>query len=206
MHNSLLSCIRVNGELADLFDCPNGVRQGCVLSPTLFCLFINQLAEHVQVCGKHGVQLLPGLMELFILFFSEDVTLLTKTPSGLQNQLNCQQDCCAKLGIEVNESKTKVMVFRKGGHLGTQEKWFYNGKLVNMVNSYSYLGFTINVSYNRHQKLFQYLHMIFALACTKTINVQYIIHYQTVQKAQHHQRIYKKSTIVILVGLLIIVS
>ena len=122
----------MNGELADFFDCPNGVRQGCVLSPTLFCLFINQLAEHVQVCGKHGVQLLPGLMELFILLFVDDVTLLARTPSGLQNQLNCLQGCCAKLGMEVNQSKTKVMVFRKSGHLGIHEKWFCNEKLFSL--------------------------------------------------------------------------
>ena len=40
-YNSMFSCVRVNGELTDVFDCPNGVRQGCVLRPTLFCLFIN---------------------------------------------------------------------------------------------------------------------------------------------------------------------
>ena len=64
------------------------------------------------------------------------------TPSGLQNQLNCLQDCCAKLGMEVNESKTKVMIFRKGGHLGINEKRYYNGMLVNVVNSHTYFGFT----------------------------------------------------------------
>jgi hypothetical protein len=142
MYNSLLSCVRVSNEYTDFFDCPNGVRQGCVLSPTLFCLFINQLAEHVQISGKHGIQMLPGLMELFLLLFADDVTLLATTPSGLQNQLNCLRDCCTKMGMEVNEGKTKVMVFRKGGHLGKHEKWFYNGNPVNVVNSYTYLGFT----------------------------------------------------------------
>ena len=76
------------------------------------------------------------------MLFADDVTLLATTPSGLQNQLNCLQDCCAKLGMEVNESKTKVMVFRKGGHLGINEKRYYNGMLVNVVNSYTYFGFT----------------------------------------------------------------
>ncbi|MCB4773617.1 MAG: hypothetical protein LGB05_08370, partial [Sulfurovum sp.] len=44
--------------------------------------------------------------------------------------------------MEVNEGKTKVMVFRKGGHLGKHEKWYYAGKSMNVVNSYTYLGFT----------------------------------------------------------------
>ena len=128
MYNSLLSCVRVKNEYTDFFECPDGVRQECVLSPTLFCLFINQLAEHIQSTGKHGVQMLSGLIELFILLFADDVTLLATTPSGLQNQLNCLRYCCVKMGMEVNEGKTKVMVFRKGGHLGKHEKWYYAGK------------------------------------------------------------------------------
>ena len=36
MHNSLLSCIRANCKYSEFFECPVGVRQGCVLSPSLF--------------------------------------------------------------------------------------------------------------------------------------------------------------------------
>ena len=44
--------------------------------------------------------------------------------------------------MEVNEAKTKVMVFRKGGHLGKHEKWYYADKYMNVVNIYTYLDFT----------------------------------------------------------------
>ena len=43
--------------------------------------------------------------------------------------------------MEVNEGKTKVVVFRKGGRLGKHEKWYYAGKSVNVVNSYTNFGF-----------------------------------------------------------------
>ena len=36
MYNSLLSCIRANCKYSEFFECPVGVRQGCVLSPSLF--------------------------------------------------------------------------------------------------------------------------------------------------------------------------
>ena len=142
MYNSLLSCVRANSEFSEFFECPVGVRQGCIMSPTLFSLFINQLAEHITVKGKHGIQLLPGIMELFILLFADDVALLSLTPVGLQNQLDCLKLCCDKLKLNVNKEKTKIMVFRKGGFLSKDEKWFFDGEKLEVVNKFCYLGYT----------------------------------------------------------------
>ena len=141
MYDSLISCIRANCEFSEYFDCPVGVRQGCVLSPTLFSVFINQLANHMNENGKHGIQLLPGIMELFILLFADDVVLFSTTPAGLQNQLDVLKHCCENMKLDVNIDKTKVMVFRKGGFLGRQEKWYYNGIKLEVVNKYCYLGY-----------------------------------------------------------------
>ena len=141
MYQSLLSCVRANCELTEFFDCPVGVRQGCVLSPTLFSVFINQLANHVDANGRHGVQMLPGLMELFILLFADDVALLSTSIIGLQNQLDVLSNCCTNMKLAVNINKTKIMVFRKGGYLGRREQWFFDGHKLDVVNNYCYLGF-----------------------------------------------------------------
>jgi hypothetical protein len=151
MYESLLSCVRVNGVLSEFFDCPVGVRQGCVLSPTLFSLFINQIVSHINESGRHGVQLLPGLLELFILLFADDVALLALTPYGLQNQLNCLKDCCDRLRLEVNIDKTKIMVFRKGGYLTKWEQWFFDGTKLQVVNQYCYLGFMFTTTLSLKQ-------------------------------------------------------
>ena len=87
MYDSLLPCVWANHEYSDLFDCPVGVRQGCALSPTIFSLFINQLANYITETGRHGIQLLSGLVELFTLLFADDVALLATTPYSLQNHL-----------------------------------------------------------------------------------------------------------------------
>ena len=140
MYDSLLSCVRANSEYSDFFDCPVGVRQGCVLSPKIFSLFINHLANYITETGRHGIQLLSGLVELFILLFADDVALLATTPYGLQNQLNSLKACCDRLHMEVNRDKTKVMVFRKGGSLSKHEKLYYDGIEMEVVNKYNYLG------------------------------------------------------------------
>ena len=144
MYDSLISCVRVNNVFSEFFECPVGVRQGCVLSPTLFSLFINQLANHVNEVGVHGIQLLPNLVELFILLFADDVALLSSTPGGLQVQLNALKQCCDNLKLSVNKDKTKIMVFRKGGFLAKHEKWVFEGKEIEVVNSYCYLGYTFS--------------------------------------------------------------
>ena len=144
MYSSLMSCVRNGNDYSEFFECPVGVRQGCVLSPTLFSIFINELAKHVAISGVHGVQLLPTMLELFILLFADDIALISETPRGLQVQLDILKKCCDELKLTVNRTKTKVMVFRKGGFLGKQERWLYEGEEIEVVNRYCYLGFTFS--------------------------------------------------------------
>lgn len=113
-------------------------------------MFINEIANHINECGVHGVQLLPNLLELFILLFADDIALISTTPGGLQAQLDSLKVCCDRLELNVNKDKTKIMVFRKGGFLGRREKWVFNGNELEVVNKYCYLGynFTTMLSFN----------------------------------------------------------
>ena len=93
------------------------LKQGCLLNPTLFSLFVNELAHDMTSSGRHGVQFSPNDIEYFIMLFADDIILMSATIAGLQNQLNVLHDCTQRLHLNVNLSKTKVMIFRKGGHL-----------------------------------------------------------------------------------------
>ena len=118
IYSKVLSCVRVNGEFTDMFDCPQGLKQGCVLSPTLFSIIINEIATSVANEGRHGLQLLPGLIELFILLFADDLALLSCSPRGLQVQLDCVHRLCMELGLKINTDKSKIMFSERAVFLG----------------------------------------------------------------------------------------
>ena len=90
----------------------------------------------------HGIQLLPWLVEIFLLLFADDIVLISDTPRGLQNQLDVLSSACKDLFLHINTDKTKVMVLRKGGFWGKHEKWHLDGKNIEVVNEYTYLGYT----------------------------------------------------------------
>ena len=48
------SGVVVNEERTEWFELHTGVRQGCILSPTLFAIFIDGLATLVKECTKGG--------------------------------------------------------------------------------------------------------------------------------------------------------
>ena len=48
VYMSPVSCVNVNGRLTDWFEVGSGVRQGDSLSPTLFSVFINDLAKEIS--------------------------------------------------------------------------------------------------------------------------------------------------------------
>ena len=52
------SSVVVNEERTEWFELHTGVRQGCILSPTLFAIFIDGLATLVKECTK-GAELGP---------------------------------------------------------------------------------------------------------------------------------------------------
>ena len=122
VYKSVVSCVRIGDRLTEFFDCPAGLRQGCTLSPMLFSLFINEIASSVEQQGMHGIQLLPGLVEIFLLLFADDIVLISDTPRGLQNQLDVLSSACKDLFLHINTDKTKVMVFRKKGAFGANTK------------------------------------------------------------------------------------
>ena len=150
MYASVQACVVCNTQSghSEFFECLQGLKQGCIVSPILFSLLINELANEIILKGRHGVSLGPNEIELFLLLFADDLTLLASTIIGLQNQLNVLEATAQKLGLSVNLDKSKIIVFRKGGYLAAKEKWVLDGSYLDVVNSYKYLGLTFSTRHS----------------------------------------------------------
>ena len=115
-----------------------GVLQGEIISPFLFALFINDIELNLQENLNDGISI--DQLQLYLLLFADDAVLFSETRQGLQNHLINLENYCTKCNLSVNVPKTKIVVFRKGGNLGQNDKWFYAGEEVEVVNSFANLG------------------------------------------------------------------
>ena len=88
MYKSVKCCVMDKLTCTDYFECLQGLKQGCLASPTLFSFLINELASYIISHGRHGFQFRPGAAELFLLMFADDIVLFSSTPRGLQTQLS----------------------------------------------------------------------------------------------------------------------
>ena len=141
MYDDVKAKVKCGAKFSDFISCTRGVKQGDTCSPVLFSLFINELALEIINNGRHGAILNPDFIELLIMFFADDIVLLSETVIGLQTQLNSLYNAASRLELKVNMDKSNiVVVFRKGGYLSPREKWVYGGSTVSVVNSYKYLG------------------------------------------------------------------
>ena len=90
MYASVQASVKSNATtyLLGLFHCLQGLKQGCIANLILFPLLVNELANEIFAKARHGIPLGPTDIELFLLLFADDLTLLASNVIGLQNQLN----------------------------------------------------------------------------------------------------------------------
>ena len=136
-----------NGNvIAEPFASTVGTRQGCNLSPALFNIYINDLANEIEDNGCDPVSL-NGL-KVNLLMYADDILLLSSSAKGLQMALDQVSKFCNEWKLTINFSKTKVMVFNKPSASLNKNDFTVNGKQVDMCTEYVYLGIVITSTGN----------------------------------------------------------
>ena len=142
MYEHVKSCVRQCNDYSDLIEYAVGLRQGEVISPALVSLFLEDIEMYLQEDNISGLKLFD--IVLILISFADDMAVLSETSEGLQSSLNRLSEYCNAWGLEVNSSKTKVMVFRKRGGLLNNESWTYKGQVLDAVDCFNYLGTVFN--------------------------------------------------------------
>ena len=103
--------VRVEDELTECFDVRQGVRQGCPLSPWLFNVFMDMVAQEARAKLKGGVCLDNCTMQL--LMFADDTVLLAETEEDLQHNVREFSEAVKWHRMAMNTKKTTTMVFSR---------------------------------------------------------------------------------------------
>ncbi|CAG9118026.1 unnamed protein product [Plutella xylostella] len=95
-----------SGKLSDPIKLRAGVRQGCLLSPTLFIILLDEVLRKATESQK-GIKW--GSDQLKDLDYADDICLLATTLQDLTCTANAVQDEAQKTGLRVNAQKTVAM-------------------------------------------------------------------------------------------------
>ena len=138
IYTTVKSMVKNNNTFSESFPCNIGVRQGECLSPFLFAMYVNDLEQELDDKGVNGIDI--GMVKLLLLLYADDIVLFAKTAEELQKSLDILEAYCDRWKLTVNKSKTKIVIFRKGGRLPANLQFNYKGSKIDIVNKFCYLG------------------------------------------------------------------
>ena len=115
--------IKMSGKLSSVFKSEIGVRQGDNLSPLLFSIYLSELESFLS--SKYGgLAYISKLTEkdddlyeyikMYIILYADDTVILAESPTELQMSLDAMQSYCNIWKLNINTSKTKIVIFSRG--------------------------------------------------------------------------------------------
>ena len=111
IYDKTKSCLRMNSNLSKFFMCQVGVRQGDVLSPMLFNIFLKDFEPYLKnFCD--GITFADSnnndaavSLKLFTLLYANDTILFSENEEDMQNAVNSTMRFCTKNNLEMTMSK-----------------------------------------------------------------------------------------------------
>ena len=150
---------------SDYFDVLCGSKQGGILSPDFFGIYINDL---IIILRKTGIGCHIDRKFIACILFADDLSLLAPTRQSLQRMLKICADYCSRFCLQFNVKKTQIMIFGKMSNVShLLADISFQGVNIGFVKKCKYLGFHVMSGFN------------FNISIQKDVCGFYAIQYQT---------------------------
>ena len=131
-------CIRWGDAYSAKFKVTNGVRQGGILSPYLFNVYVDELSEELNKCNV-GCNLNGHLINHIM--YADDLVLISPSSAGLSQLLHECEKFGTRHDLKYNAKKSAVMIYRSMTLKGcTIPNFKLNWIILHVVASHKYLG------------------------------------------------------------------
>ena len=147
-YSNLKATVKWKGKTSQFFDITKGTRQGSILSPYIFNIFIDDLLQELDMSND---KVRIGTCSLNSFAYADDVNLICTTAPGLQRLINICTNYADRWRFRFSISKTKCMV-TSGSNLCARSVLYLKGERIEMVTSLEMLGVCFSRNGDAHVK------------------------------------------------------
>ena len=100
--------VKWNGVTSEQFNVSNGVRQGGIMSPLLFRIYIDDLLLELK---NRGIGCIVGNYYCGAFGYADDIILLCPSTTGMEDMIKICERYADKHYIKFNGNKSKLLIF-----------------------------------------------------------------------------------------------
>ena len=135
-------CAKWGRCVSDYFSMSNGVRQGGILSPKLFSVYVDDLFDKLV---ESKVRCSIDNLCLNHVMYADDICLMASSPTALQELINICYDFSIRNDLSFNSFKSYFMVFKPKSYKLSCPLLYMdsqNCQVLKYADNVKYLGFT----------------------------------------------------------------
>ena len=125
LYNNNSSSVLISNNIGNSFKSTVGVRQGCILSPLLFNIYLEEIMSEVQDDITASISI--GGRLVWNLTFSDEIDLIAGTNNELQYMTNQLSKCASGYGMEISSEKNNADITLNDNKLEEVNKLCYLG-------------------------------------------------------------------------------
>ena len=113
LYDKATSAVQMNGSTGEQFGPILGVRQGCLLSPTLFNICLERIMS--DALEDHDGKISTGGRNITNLRFPDDIDAVAEEKQGLEALVESLDKTCTRCKLEISAEKTKLITNSANG-------------------------------------------------------------------------------------------